>query len=88
VRSDAQYLKFPSADFVQHWRNKWFYFKDQKSSEAQEYGLAPFDPKKQLKKMKTWDQLSFDAELIEIESLMTRITRLKTTVNKEMNGCN
>jgi hypothetical protein len=46
VRSDAQYLKFPSADFVQHWRNKWFYFKDQKSFEAQEYGLAPFNPKK------------------------------------------
>jgi hypothetical protein len=48
--------------------------------------LAPFDPKKQQKKLKTWDQLPSDAELTETESLMTRIMKLKTAVNKEMNG--
>jgi ribonucleotide reductase alpha subunit len=48
--------------------------------------LAPFDPKKQLKKLKTWDQLPSDAELAEIESLMNRIIKMKTAVRKEMNG--
>jgi hypothetical protein len=65
VRADAQYFKFPFADSVQHWRTKWFYVKDQKSSEGQEYGLAPFDPKKELKKLKTWDQIPSKAELTE-----------------------
>jgi hypothetical protein len=53
---------------------------------TQEYGLAPFDPKKQLKKLKSWDQLPSHAELAEIEPLMTQIIKLKTAVNKEMNG--
>jgi hypothetical protein len=86
VRADAQFFKFRFADSVQNWRNKWFYVKDQKSSEAQEYGLAPFDPKKQLKKLKSWDQLPSDVEFVEKDSLMTRIVKLNTAVNKEMNG--
>jgi hypothetical protein len=48
--------------------------------------LAPFDPKKKLTKLKIWDQFPSEAELAETEPLMTRITKLKTIVNKEMNG--
>jgi hypothetical protein len=32
VRSDTQYFKFLFVDSVQHWRNKWLYVKDKKSS--------------------------------------------------------
>jgi hypothetical protein len=49
--------------------------------------LAPFDPKKQLKKMKSWDQLPSDSELPETDSLLTQIAKLKIAINKEMNGC-
>jgi hypothetical protein len=42
VQSEAQYLKFEMAESVQNWRQKWFYIKDQKSSESDQYGLAPF----------------------------------------------
>jgi hypothetical protein len=46
VQSEAQYLKFEMAQSVQNWRHKWFYIKDQKFCESDEYGLAPFDPAK------------------------------------------
>jgi hypothetical protein len=84
--ADAQYFKLRMADYVQHWRTKWFYVKDQKSSEEQQYGLTLFDPKKELKKLKTWDQIPSEAELAETEPLMTWVMKLKSTVNKEMNG--
>jgi hypothetical protein len=48
--------------------------------------LAPFDPKKQLKKLRSWDQLPSNAELIETDPLMAQIFKLKTAVNKEMKG--
>jgi hypothetical protein len=35
VRLEAKYFKFKIADSVQVWRIKWFYIKDQKSSEKQ-----------------------------------------------------
>jgi hypothetical protein len=40
------------AEFVQNWRKKWFYIKDEKVGE-QKFGLAPFDPTKQVKKLKS-----------------------------------
>jgi hypothetical protein len=57
VRSESQYLAFEMAESVQGWRQKWFYIKDQKSSEADEYGLAPFDADKCLTKLTSWDAL-------------------------------
>jgi hypothetical protein len=53
MRSESQYLAFEMAESVQGWRQKWFYIKDQKSSEADEYGLAPFDANKALAKLTT-----------------------------------
>jgi hypothetical protein len=53
MRSESQYLAFEMAESVQGWRQKWFYIKDQKSLEADEYGLAPFDANKGLTKLTT-----------------------------------
>jgi hypothetical protein len=54
VRSESQYLALEMAGSVQNWRQKWFYIKDQKFAEADEYGLAPFDPAKPLRKLTSW----------------------------------
>jgi hypothetical protein len=40
VRSESQYMAFEMAESVQGWRQKWFYIKDQKFYEADEYGLV------------------------------------------------
>jgi hypothetical protein len=40
VRSKSHYLEFQMAQSVQGWRKKWFYIKDQKSSDSNQYGLA------------------------------------------------
>jgi hypothetical protein len=58
---------------VQNWRRKWFYIKDQKTVESDLYGLAPFDPSKGLKKLKTWDAPPSEAEAKEIQPLLTQI---------------
>jgi hypothetical protein len=71
VHPEAKYFKFNMADSVQGWRIKWFCIKDQKSPEEQQYGLAPFDPTKEVKKLKSWDQLPTEAGLEESEPLMT-----------------
>jgi hypothetical protein len=62
---------------VQGWRTKWFYVKDRKASSEDEYGLAPFDASKELKKLASWDSPPTDAELEQIAPLLTRIQALK-----------
>jgi hypothetical protein len=51
VCAEAQYLNFCMSASVQGWRTKWFYIKDHKASSEDEYGLAPFDDSKELKKL-------------------------------------
>jgi hypothetical protein len=51
------------AAFVQGWRTKWFYVKDRKASPRDEYGLAPFDASKEVKKLASWDSLPSDEEI-------------------------
>jgi hypothetical protein len=51
VRAEAQYFDFCTSASVQGWRTKWFYIKDHKASSKDEYGLAPFDASKELKKL-------------------------------------
>jgi hypothetical protein len=65
-----------SAEYVQGWRQKWFYIKDQKSSEADVYGLAPFDAAKPLTKLTTWDALPSETKVKEIKPLLARIQEL------------
>jgi hypothetical protein len=62
---------------VQGWRTKWFYIKDRKASSEDEYGLAPFDASKELKKLASWDSPPTDAEMEQIAPLLTRIQALK-----------
>jgi hypothetical protein len=62
---------------VQGWRTKWFYIKDRKASPEDEYGLAPFDASKELKKLASWDSPPSDAEMEQIAPLLTRIQALK-----------
>jgi hypothetical protein len=54
LRPEAEYFDFRMADSVQGWRSKWFYIQDEKV-EGQKFGLAPFDPKKEVVKLKSWD---------------------------------
>jgi hypothetical protein len=62
---------------VQGWRTKWFYIKDRKASSEDEYGLAPFDASKELKKLTSWDSPPSDAEMEQIAPLLTHIQTLK-----------
>jgi hypothetical protein len=77
VRPEAQYLEFSMSASVQGWRTKWFYIKDRKASSEDEYGLAPFDASKELKKLASWDSPPTDAEMEQIAPLLTRIQTLK-----------
>jgi hypothetical protein len=77
VRPEVQYLEFSMSASVQGWRTKWFYIKDRKASPEDEYGLAPFDASKELKKLASWDSPPSDAEMEQIAPLLTRIQALK-----------
>jgi hypothetical protein len=77
MRVEAQYLEFSMAASVQGWRTKWFYIKDRKATSDDEYGLAPFDASKELKKLTSWDSPPTDAEMEDIAPLLTRIQTLK-----------
>jgi hypothetical protein len=77
VRPEAQYLEFSMSASVEGWRTKWFYIKDRKASSEDEYGLAPFDASKELKKLASWDSPPTDAEMEGIAPLLTRIQSLK-----------
>jgi hypothetical protein len=74
------------AQSVQGWRQKWFYIKDQKSSDSDDYGLAPFDASKGLTKLTTWDALPSDAEVENIKSLLAHIQELKSAAGNGLNG--
>jgi hypothetical protein len=62
---------------IQGWRTKWFYIKDPKASPEDEYGLAPFDASKELKKLASWDSPPSDDQMEQIAPLLTRIQDLK-----------
>jgi hypothetical protein len=70
---ESQYLEFSMATSVQGWRKKWFYIKDRKVSSSDQYGIAPFDASKEVKKLTSWDSPPTEAEMEEIKSLLARI---------------
>jgi hypothetical protein len=63
---------------VQGWRKKWFYIKDQKVSSSDQYGIAPFDASKEVKKLASWDLPPTEAEMEEIKPLLARIQERKS----------
>jgi hypothetical protein len=71
---------------VQGWRQKWFYIKDQKSSESDQYGFPPFDASKGLTKLTTWDAPPSEAEVEDIKPLLARIQRLKSATGGGLTG--
>jgi hypothetical protein len=77
MHPEAKYLEFSMSASVQGWRTKWFYIIDRKASSEDEYGLAPFDASKELKKLASWDSPPTDAEMEEIAPLLTCIQALK-----------
>jgi hypothetical protein len=77
VRAESQYLEFSMAASVQGWRKKWLYIKDQKVSSSDQYGIAPFDASKEVKKLASWDLPPTEAEMEEIKPLLARIQELK-----------
>jgi hypothetical protein len=86
MRSESQYLAFEMAESVHGWRQKWFYIKDQKSSEYDEYGLALFDADKGLMKLTSWDALPSEAEAEAIKPLLAHIQEQKNAADRELNG--
>jgi hypothetical protein len=86
IQSEAEYFDFKMAESVQNWHKKWFYIKDKKVRE-QKFGLAPFDPTKEVKKLKSWDLPLTEAEIQETEPLVALIHALRTEEGKEWSGC-
>jgi hypothetical protein len=78
IRAESQYLEFSMAASVQGWRKKWFYIKDWKVSSSDQYGIAPFDASKEVKKLASWDSPPTKAEMEEIKPLLARIQELKS----------
>jgi hypothetical protein len=77
IHAESQYLEFSMAASIQGWRKKWFYIKDWKISSSDQYGLAPFDASKEVKKLTSWDSPPTEAEMEEIKPLLARIQELK-----------
>jgi hypothetical protein len=73
VRAEAHYLEFSMAASVQGWKKKWFYMKDQKTASSDKFGIAPFDANKNLTKLTSWDSPPTEAEIEDIEPLLTHI---------------
>jgi hypothetical protein len=77
IHAESQYLEFSMAASVQGWRKKWFYIKDRKVSSSDQYGIAPFDASKEVKKLTSWDLPPTETEMKEIKPLLARIQELK-----------
>jgi hypothetical protein len=71
---------------VQGWRKKWFYIKDRKDSSSDQYGIAPFDASKEVKKSASWDSPPTKAEMEEIKPLLARIQALKSGRGGALSG--
>jgi hypothetical protein len=71
---------------VQGWRQKWFYIKDQKSSDSDQFGLPPFDANKGLTKLTTWDALRSEDEVKNIKPLLARIQGLQKAAGSGLIG--
>jgi hypothetical protein len=86
VHAKSQYLEFSMVASVQGWRKKWFYIKDQKVSSSNQYGIAPFDAAKNLKKLALWDSPPTKAEMEDIKPLLARIQVLKSENGGALSG--
>ncbi|KAM0832703.1 hypothetical protein ACQ4PT_064736 [Festuca glaucescens] len=67
------------------WRKKWLYVKD-KSSAAQDYGLAPFDASEDIQRRKSWDAEATAEEKAATDALIARIQELQNTKGAELSS--
>jgi hypothetical protein len=74
------------AHSVQGWRHKWFYIKDQKFSNSDQYGFSPFDASKGLTKLTTWDAYPSEAKVENIKPLLACIQELKNAAGSGLMG--
>jgi hypothetical protein len=65
---------------------KWFYIKDRKVSSSDQYGIAPFDASKEVKKLASWDSPPTEAKMEEIKPLLARIQELKSGRGGALSG--
>jgi hypothetical protein len=79
-------LEFAMAASVQGWKKKWFYIKNQKISSSDQYGIAPFDAAKDLKKLASWDSPPTKAEMEDIKPLLAHIQALKSGSGGALSG--
>jgi hypothetical protein len=86
IRAESQYLEFSMASSVQGWRKKWFYIKDRKVSSCDQYGIAPFDASKEVKKLALWDLPPMEAEMEEMKPLLACIQALKSGRGGALSG--
>jgi hypothetical protein len=86
VRTESHYLEVNMAVSVQGWRKKWFYIKDQKAASSCNFGIAPFDAKKSLTKLTSWDAPPTEAEVENIKPLLTRIQSVKSAAGGGLIG--
>jgi hypothetical protein len=61
------------------------YIQDE-STLSQEYGIAPFDPAKEIQRRRSWDTEATAEEKAATEALMTRIHQLQNTDREELSG--
>ncbi|KAK1677040.1 hypothetical protein QYE76_037888 [Lolium multiflorum] len=85
VRPEVGYFDVKFADSVQGWRRKWIYVKDE-SSDAQEYGLAPFDASEDIQRRKSWDAEATAKEKAATDALIARLQELQNTQGAELSG--
>jgi hypothetical protein len=86
IRAEVHYLDFAMAASVQGWKKMWFYIKDQKNSASDQYGIAPFDANKELKKLSSWDLPPTEAEIEDIKPLLACIQALKSGSGGALSG--
>ena len=85
VRPGIKYFGFPMRESVQNWRKKWFYIKDQKTSEHL-YGLKEFSDVLEAQPKKTWRNILTADEKVVADKLYAKVLELKNTGGQEMLG--
>jgi hypothetical protein len=74
------------AALVQGWGKKQFYIKDQKTASFDQFGIAPFDANKSVKKLTSWDCPPMEAEIEDIKPLLSHIQSLKSAPGGALTG--
>ena len=79
-----EFFNFKLLASVRGWREKWFYAQDNCSG-RQRYGLAEFSAAPPCKK-KSWDHEMMEAEMLEADELLGRVTALRSPNGSGLTG--